>query len=616
MKNEINAYGDHIELEINGNVYYTSKEFLYSTTEELEKNIRKAILGENKTLMSDFYEFTMAQTYFKTGLQDKKFYFDVFFRSNPFDSGYSIMSGLDEVIDYIRGFRFEDDDIDYLRSLNVHVMDLIKRLENFEVTDEDIEELKNSKLYSQEFIDRIRNCEYTIKDIEYIKSQNILSEDFLEYLTKLKFTGTIKAIPDGTPVFPNEPVMTVVANSVEAQIVETAILASFNYACLVTTISKRITEAATKYEKDKLEKIMKLVVMEFGARRARGIDGAILASKYAYIGGCAGTSNTYAGKKYGIPVLGTMAHCSIEAYNAEYEAFLKYAKSNPNNCVFLVDTYDTLKSGIPNAIRVANDYLIPNGYKFKGIRIDSGDLAYLSKEARRMLDEAGFTDTKICLSNGLDERTIASLLQQGAYVDSFGVGDNIAAAKERMGGVYKLVAINDGNKIIPKIKISNDEIKTINSGYKRVYRFYDKKTGYALGDVIALSDEDIPNDGYMLVSPTEEWKTKYITDYEVRELQIPIFVDGELVYNSPSVKERKDYCAKQFDTLYPEIKRIDNPHGYYVDLSSNLLTLKKGMIKDIRKKIDVEVRNEKGKVRRTRVLNRAVTNCYGSEKRK
>jgi len=470
----------------------------------------------NLTLMTDLYELTMAQTYFEKGEKNKKAYFDIFIRSNPFNSGYTISGGLDNIIEYIKNFKITDDDIEYLRSLG------------------------------------------------------LFKDDFLNYIRNLQFTGDIYAVPDGTPLFPNEPVATVRANIIEAQILETALLASFNHGALVTTAAKRITDA-----------VPNIPVMEFGARRARGIASAIDASKYGYIGGCSGTSNVIAGKMYNIPVLGTMAHSLICDADSEYEAFLSYAKSNPNNCVFLVDTYDTLNSGIPNAIKVAQDYLIPNGYKLKGIRIDSGDLAYLSKEARRMLDESGFPDATICLSNGLNEKTVRSLTEQGAYFDSLGIGDNIAASKERVGGVYKLVAIEKDNEIIPKIKVSNDSIKTINPGYKRLYRFYDRKTGYALGDVLALNDEVIPNDEYTLICPTDEWKKTTIRDYYVRELQVPIFISGKLVYELPSVQERKNYCTEEFKTLYPEIKRPENPHVYYVDLSEKLLALKKELINQI-----------------------------------
>lgn len=488
---------------------------------------------ENFTMMTDFYELTMAQTYFDKGEQNKKVYFDIFFRQNPFKGGYAISGGLDNIVKHINNFNITDEYIEYLRGLG-----------NFR-------------------------------------------EEFLEYLRNLKFTGDIYAIPDGTPIFPNEPVITVKANVIEAQFIETSLLANFNHGTLITTAAKRITNVAGNRP-----------LMEFGARRAPGDFAAIEVSKYAYIGGCAGTSNVQSAMENNIPVLGTIAHSAICEDVSEYDAFLNYAKSNPDNCVFLVDTFDTLRSGIPNAIRVARDFLIPNGYKFKGIRIDSGDLAYLSKEARKMLDAAGFTDTKICLSNGLDEIKIKSLIEQGACFDSVGVGDNISSPKEYVGGVYKLVAIEKDGKIIPKIKVSNDTIKTINPGYKKVYRFYDKTTGYALGDVIALAEEKIPKDKYTLISPTEEWKKTTITNYEVRELQVPIFKDGKQVYNVPTVHESREYCFKEFETLYPEIKRLENPHGYYVDLTKKLLNLKKDLILSIREQIDNDIKNPELSLRR------------------
>ena len=467
----------------------------------------------NKTLMTDFYELTMAQTYFNGGKKDQQSYFDIFFRKNPFAGGYTMSAGLEETINYINNFRFGEREIDYLKSLGT------------------------------------------------------FNKEFLEYLRYLKFMGDLYAVPDGTAVFPNEPVLTVKADIITAQILETALLANFNHGALVTTAAKRITNEAKG-----------IPVMEFGARRSRGIDSAIEASKHAYIGGCCGTSNTYAGMIYGIPLLGTMAHSLVTDSENEYEAFLEYAKSNPYNCVFLVDTYDTLRSGIPNAIRVANDYLIPNGYPFKGIRIDSGDLAYLSKEARKMLDAAGFPDAKICLSNGLNEYSIRELRKQGAVIDSIGAGDNIAAPNDRVGGVYKLVAVDQDKKTIPKIKVSNDTIKTINPGYKKVYRFYDKETGYALGDVLSLANETIPNDNYTLVHSTETWKTKNIDNYFKRELLVPIYKNGNLVYEMPTLNERQKYCEEEFNTLYPEVTRITEPHEYYVDLSDNLRVLKNQLI--------------------------------------
>ena len=468
---------------------------------------------KNKTLMTDFYELTMAQTYFNEGKKDEQVYFDLFFRKNPFNGGYTISAGLDETINYIQNFHFEKKEIDYLKSLGK------------------------------------------------------FNEEFLNYLSTLTFKGDIYAVPDGTVVFPNEPVLTVKADAVTAQIMETALLANFNHGALVTTAAKRIVKEA----KDK-------PVMEFGARRGRGIESAVEASKCAYIGGCVGTSNTYAGMEYGIPVMGTMAHSLVAESEDEYEAFLKYAKSNQDNCVFLVDTYDTLRSGVPNAIRVADNYLKPNGYPFKGIRIDSGDLAYLSKEARKMLDEAGYKDVGICLSNGLDEYKVRDLMNQGAKVDSFGVGDNISAAKERVGGVYKLVAVEEKGCANPRIKVSNDSIKTINPGYKKVYRFYDKETGFALGDVITLASEKISKENYTLVHPVETWKKTKLENYHVRSLLVPIFKNGKLIYQDKNLKEKQAYCEEEYKTLYEEVTRIDNPHEYYVDLSDKLRELKRELI--------------------------------------
>lgn len=467
----------------------------------------------NKTLRTDFYELTMAQTYFKLGRKDEQLYFDLFFRKNPFDGGYTLSAGLDETIDYIKNLHFEDEEIAYLR--------------------------KTGKF----------------------------SEEFLDYLKDFKFTGDVYAAPDGTVVFPNEAVLTVKADAVAAQLIETSLLVNFNHGSLAMTKAKRITSAA-----------LGRPVADFGARRGRGSDSAVEASKLAYMGGVVGTSNTYAAMKYNIPPVGTMAHSLVTEADSEYDAFLGYAMANPDNCVFLVDTYNVLKSGIPNAIRVANEFLKPNGYPFKGIRIDSGDLAYLSKEARKMLDDAGYPDATICLTNGLDEHSITSLLSQGAKVDNFGVGDNLIAPNDRVGGVYKLVAVEKNGRVLPKIKVSEDGVKTINPGYKKTYRFYDRKTGYALGDVIALADEVIATDKFTLTHPVETWKKSELQDYTVRQLQVPIFQNGELVYEQPSLEEIRDYAQKEVETLYPEIRRLDKPHEYYVDLTDKLRTLKNELI--------------------------------------
>ena len=469
----------------------------------------------NDTMLIDEYELKMGQTYYDAGLKDTEVVFDAFFRRNPFKGGYTISGGIDNIVDYINDLKFDKDDIEYLRS----------------------------------------TCAY--------------SEEYLKYLENFKFTGSIYAFADGTPIFPNEPIITVKAKIIEAQIIETALLSHFNHASLVTTAAKRITDAAKGR-----------AVMEFGARRARGTFSAYEASKYAIVGGCSGTSNVKAAKDMDMKALGTMAHSLVTLYHDEREAFIAFAKSNPDNALFLVDTYDTLRSGVPNAIWVAENFLKPNGIKFKGIRIDSGDLAYLSKEARKMLDDAGYTDAQICLSNGLNEYTITSLIEQGACFNSLGVGDNIAASLDRVDGVYKLVAVKEKDKFIPRIKVSNDAAKTINPGFKKVIRFYDKKTGYALADVITLNDEIVDKERYTLISQSNEWKTKEITDYEIRELQVPIFIDGKQVYKVPSTLERQKYCKGQMETLYPEVRRLTNPHIYYVDLSKNLLQLKKKLIEE------------------------------------
>ena len=476
---------------------------------------------ENLTMIIDFYEFTMGQTYFDKGEIDKIAYFDVFFRKNPFNGGYTISGGLDNIISYIQNFHLSKE------------------------------------------------------DILYLKNTNSFSDEYLEYLQNLRFTGDIYAVPDGTVIFPNEPIITVKAPIIEAQLIETTLLLYFNSNSLYTTASKRIVNAAERKK-----------VMEFGARRARGDISSLEVAKCAFISGCIGTSNTLAAMKYQIPALGTMAHSLVCDSDNEYQAFLDFAKSNPNNCMFLVDTYDTLKSGIPNAIKVANEYLKPNNLEFKGIRIDSGDLAYLSKEARKMLDEAGYFDAKICLSNSLNERKIKNLIEERACFDSIGIGDNITAANDRIGGVYKLSATEEDGIITPKIKISDSKIKTTNPHYKKVYRFYDQNTGFALGDVITIYDEEIPEDLYTLINPTDEYRQKTLKNYYVRELQVPIFINGKLVYRVPSIFESQKYCEKEFATMYPEIKRTSNPHVYYVDLSKRLLELKKDLIQEsIRKRI-------------------------------
>lgn len=486
----------------------------------------------NLTMMIDFYELTMSQAYFKAGKKDEVAVFDAFFRKNPLGGGYGVMGGVDRIIDFIKNAHFNEEDITYLRSTGQ------------------------------------------------------FTEDFLEYLKGFKFTGSISAIPDGTPVFGNEPIVTVKAPIIEAQIIETILLSFLNANICYTTAATRVVEAADG-----------IGVMEFGARRAMGPEAALEASKCAVIAGCVGTSNVLAGQEYGVPVMGTMAHSLVTEADTEYEAFLNYAKAYPNNCVLLVDTYDVLKSGVPNAIRVAKEYLIPNGYKLKGIRIDSGDLAYLSKEAKKMFVKAGLPDVKICLSNGLNEKTIKALKEQGAVIDSIGLGDNIVLPdKARVGVVYKNVAVERNGEFVSRIKVSNDAAKAITPGYKKVYRFYDKETGYALGDVIALHEEHIPLDEFTLIDPLNEHNTLTIKNYRVRELQVPIFVDGKLVYEDPTIKEKQAYHAEEMKTLYPEVKRTENPHGYYIDLTRKLLELKKALILEAKAQkveYDIDMKLEK-----------------------
>lgn len=472
---------------------------------------------ENKTLMTDLYELTMSDIYYHDGRKDEISYFDVFHRSNVVGSGYQVTAGLEEAIDYIKNFHFEEE------------------------------------------------------DIEYLKSTGKLTDEFIEYLRTLRFTGDVWAVPDGTIVFPNEPVMTIKAPIIEAQILETALLTCFNTGSLTATASKRITESTKKR-----------AVAEFGARRVRGgIDATLLESKAAYIGGCSATSNVLAGKKYKIPVTGTIAHALVQSYPTEYEAFLAYAKHAPNKneLVLLVDTYD-VEGGILNAIRLQKEYLEPLGYKLKGIRIDSGDLVYLTKMTRKMFHEAGMDYVNICVSNGLDEKQIENLLKQGAEIDNFGIGDNIVAAKDRANFVYKLVAVEKNNEIIPCIKVSADTIKTLNPGYKKTYRFYDKETGKVLGDVISLYHEEIDKEHYTLVDDKNTWKKTELENYTVRELQVPIFEQGKLIYQIPDLKLTREYCNQEYATLTDRITDFENPHKYYVDLSEELRTLKEAMLEE------------------------------------
>lgn len=469
---------------------------------------------EKLELVTDLYEFTMSNGYFEREV-DEIAYFDIFFRKVPDKGGYAIVAGLEQIIDYIENLSFDEEDINYLRSLN------------------------------------------------------LFSEKYLEYLSNFKFSGDIWAIPEGTVVFPGEPLITVRAHIVEAQLLETAMLLLLNHQSLIATKTSRIVRAAQGRP-----------VMEFGARRAHGVSAAVYGARAAIIGGAVGTSCVLTAQRFGVPASGTMAHSWIQSFESEYEAFKAYAEIYPNNALFLVDTYNTLESGIPNAIKVFDEVLKPKGIRPLGIRLDSGDLAYLSKKAREMLDEAGYPDCKICVSNSLDEYLITSLFNQDAKIDSFGVGENLITAKSDavFGGVYKLVAVEKDGKITPKIKISENIEKITNPSFKKVYRFYNKDTNYAIADVVTLADETIPEDGYQLFDEHNTWKKKYITNYYVKELQEKIFENGKLVYKAPELKEIAKYSKEQLDTIWDEVKRLRNPQKYYVDISQKLYDLKTEML--------------------------------------
>ncbi len=467
------------------------------------------------SLMLDYYELTMANSYFMQGMKDTIACFDYFYRENPDDAGFAITCGLSDFIEYIKNLKFKED------------------------------------------------------EIAYLKGKKIFSDEFLKYLKDFKFTGDIYAIPEASVVFPNEPIITVKAPLIECQIIETYLLAAINHQSLIATKASRIVRCAHP-----------ALVMEFGARRAHGINAAILGSKAAYIAGVCGTSVTYSDYKYKIPALGTMAHSYISAFESEYEAFLAYAKTYPNDIVLLVDTYNTIKSGIPNAIKLYKEYLKINNLKLKGIRIDSGDISYLSKKARKMLDDEGLTDTKIIISNSLDEYIIKELKDQGAKIDLYGVGERLITSKSSpvFGGVYKLSAILKNDKLVPKIKISDTILKTTIPGFKKVYRFYDEN-GKAFADLITLFNEKIdPKKPYLLFDPVEPRKEKLVKNYKLRQLTEQIFKDGKLIYKQKSINELREYNILEIESLWDEVKRFTNPHKYYVDLSKDLYNLKNKMV--------------------------------------
>ncbi|ACL77281.1 nicotinate phosphoribosyltransferase [Ruminiclostridium cellulolyticum] len=474
---------------------------------------------ETYALLCDFYELTMSNGYFLNGFADKIVYFDVFFRKVPDEGGFAIAAGLEQVIEYIQNLRFSKDDIKYLKDLNM------------------------------------------------------FSDGFLEYLSNFRFSGDIYAVPEGTPVFPNEPIITVKAPVIEAQLIETFMLLSINHQSLIATKANRIVRAARGR-----------TVLEFGSRRAQGADGAVLGARAAYIAGCEGTACTITDKLYGVPAGGTMAHSWIQMFDNEYEAFKTYCELYPHDTTLLVDTYNVLKSGVPNAIRVFKEVLLPRGISKCAIRLDSGDMTYLSKKAREMLDNAGLTECKIVASNALDEYIISDLISQGACIDIFGVGERLITSRSEpvFGGVYKLCAVeNEKGDIIPKIKISENVTKITNPHFKKVYRLFENKSGKAIADQLCVYDETIDQTKELEIFDSEAtWKRKTITDFTAKEIMVPIFIGGKKVYDVPSIRETRKYCKEQIDFLWDEVKRFEFPHKYYVDLSQKLWDIKHKLIKE------------------------------------
>lgn len=475
----------------------------------------------NLSLVMDFYELTMSQCYFNNGNKDKIVTFDLFYRRNPDEGGFALFAGLEEVIGYIQNLHFTDEDITYLRSLD------------------------------------------------------LFNEEFLAYLRHFIFTGDVYAIKEGTPVFPYEPLVRVKAKIIEAQLLETAMLLCINHQTLIATKAFRIVKAADGR-----------AIMEFGARRAHNFDAATFGARAAYIGGVAGTATTYAGKEFGMPVLGTMAHSFIQSFDSEYEAFLAYAKTYPNSCTVLLDTYNTLKSGLPNAIKVAKEYLEPKGYRLKGVRIDSGDMAYLSKNIRKALDEADMHDCGIVISNSLDEYLITSLISQGAQINSMGVGENLVCSKSSpvFGGVYKMSSVFENGQYEPKIKVSENIEKVTNPGYKNLYRIFDKESKKAIADIMTLVDEEIHEDKDLTIyHQMNAWKKKTIKrgTYYIKDLLEPIFIDGKLVYDVPNLEQIRSYSKQEFAKLWDEVLRFEFPQVYYVDLSEKLKDLKHSMLEGI-----------------------------------
>ncbi len=483
------------------------------------KSIKDGYGIDNLTMLTDFYELTMANGYFQAGLDDRIAYFDLFFRRVPDGGGFAIMAGLQQVVEYLKELRF------------------------------------------------------TSEDIQYLRSKQLFCEEFLEYLEAFEFKCDVWAVPDGTPIFPHEPILTVRGPIMQAQFIETMLLLIVNHQSLIATKANRIVRAAKG-----------IPVLEFGTRRAHGASAAIYGAKAAYIGGCVGTACTIADRDFNVPAQGTMAHSWVQMFPNEYEAFKTYAKIYPDNCILLVDTYNVLKSGVPAAIKVFKE-IRP---RHMGIRIDSGDIAYLTKRARKMLDDADLHEVKITVSNSLDEHIISDVLAEGAKIDGFGVGERLITAKSEsvFGGVYKLSAIEENGKIIPKIKISENVEKITNPGFKTLYRLYDKATGKALADLIALDGEEAPkNDGYEIFDPNAIWKRKTLCNYEAINLRKAIFLEGKCVYDVPAIDETREYCKEQIARLWDETLRFENPQTYYVDLTQKLWDMKSDLLRNINTKL-------------------------------
>lgn len=471
----------------------------------------------NLTMLVDFYELTMSNGYFNHNIGDKIAYFDMFFRRVPDGGGYCIMAGVQQLMEYLSSLKFTDE------------------------------------------------------DIEYLKGKNMFSDDFLEYLRNFKFSCDVWAVPEGNPVFPGEPLVTVRGPIIQAQFVETMILLTINHQTLIATKANRICRAAEGRP-----------VMEFGSRRAQGYDGAIYGARAAIIGGCTGTACTIAEQMFGVPAAGTIAHSWVQLFPTEYDAFKAWAETSPDDCVILVDTYNVLKSGLPNAIKVFDEVLKPQGYRPKGIRIDSGDITYLSKKCRKILDDAGYPDVKIIISNSLDEHIITDVLTQGAAVDSFGVGERLITASSEpvFGGVYKLVSVEEEDgTITPKIKISENASKITNPGFKKIFRLFDKETNKAIADLICLDCENIDDTQPIeIFDPIHTWKRQTLTNYYLKRLRVKIFDNGVPCYTSPTVKEIQKTAKEETEKLWEEVLRFENPHKYYVDLSKSLWDLKQNLL--------------------------------------